>query len=146
VTQDIPQTRTAKVEAFFGDKEHPFRLGAGELIELDEALEIGPHALFDRLSDRTWRVQHVKEVIRVGLIGGGMAPQRAAAFVRRYVDELPDWVRNADLARVVVGAAIFGVEVEPLGKSSGETGTTAPLSPTDASDGATSTGSEPPSA
>jgi hypothetical protein len=142
---DIPQTRTAKVSTFFGDGEQAFRLAHGELVELDEKLEVGPHVLFEHLTLGTWRVGQVREVLRVGLIGGGMKPDRAAAMVRRYVEEVPDWVKNAAIARLVVGAAIYGVEVEKLGKSSGEGPDPSP-SPTAESASETSTESEPPSA
>lgn len=110
-------SRSAKIDLDWADGRHTFRLAIGELEELQEKTNCGPLVLLNRLFDGTWRTADVRETLRLGLIGGGMAPIPALDLVRRYVDDRPAWLDNALLARAVVGAAISGIEDEPQKKS-----------------------------
>ena len=135
-------SRTAKIELDFGDGSHVFRLALGELEELQEKCDAGPPLILNRIGGDQWRTADVRETIRLGLIGGGMEPLKALALVQRYVDERPDWMRNAQVAYGVLAAALVGAEDEPLEKPQGET-ETPPLSPV-ASGAGLPSGAEPP--
>ncbi len=58
-------------------------LGLGELLELQEKCDAGPAQIVARLEGGTWRVQDLRETLRLGLIGGGMTPTDAMVKVRR---------------------------------------------------------------
>jgi len=108
--------RDASVRLAFGGAERVFRLGIGELVELEESLGIGPLALMRRVLSGDWKTAEIREPIRIGLIGGGMTAKEAYVLARRYVDELADWGSNMAIAGLVLEAAIFGPEDEPVGK------------------------------
>lgn len=130
-------SRTAKVKLEWADGEYDFQMGIGELIELQEKTRrvknaagdyeyFGPMQLFEMLKGGQWLVADVKEPIRIGLIGAGMKPVEALRLVKRYVDDVPDWTLNCEVAANVVAAAVLGWEIEPLGKSLGAEGQTQP--------------------
>jgi hypothetical protein len=127
------KTRTARIEIDWADGTHAFRLAFRELIELDEKRQCGPFELLNRIQSGTWRAEDVREVIRIGLIGGGMEPGKALAMVRRYVEEVPDWHSNSIIASAILMAALAGNEVEDPGKSEAVDGTAQAPEKTDAS-------------
>ncbi|MDF2809504.1 MAG: hypothetical protein K0S56_535 [Microvirga sp.] len=104
-------SRDASISFDFGDGEHAFRLAIGGLRELQEKTGVGPMRLFHRLMDGSWMVDDAREVLRIGLIGGGMKPAEAIGLVRRYVDERPMIEAQAP-AMLVLGAALHGTEQE----------------------------------
>lgn len=110
------ENRNGVVEFDFGDATHRFRLGMGELEELQEKTGNGPFVTLQALMMGTWRVADVREPIRLGLIGAGMEPETALNLVRRYVDDRPNWLRNASAAQVIVSAALSGAPEEEPGK------------------------------
>lgn len=113
-------SRSADITLFFGDGEHKFRLAIAELRELQEKTDAGPPLVLSRLFQGQWRVEDVRETLRLGLIGGGMKPADAHALVVRYCDERPAWGDNARIAAIALAAAISGAEDEPVGKPDGE--------------------------
>lgn len=128
-------SRSAKITLEWADGEYDFRLGIGELKELQEKTRriknavgdfqyFGPMKLYEMLTNGEWNVEDVRETLRIGLIGAEMAPIEAMRLVRRYVDEVPDWTVNCKVAANVVAAAVLGWEIEPLGKSQGATDST----------------------
>lgn len=115
-------SRNAKVEAPFGDGVKIFRLGIGQLEELQEACDAGPEELFYRILGGTWRVRDIREPIRIGLIGGGTPPMKALALVERYAGE-GQLGELKELVTVILGAAINGAPDEdkpPAGEPTGE--------------------------
>jgi hypothetical protein len=108
---------TAKVDLFFGDGDKSFRLRIGELRELQDKTGAGPLALFRRLIAGEWRVDDLREIIRLGAIGGGMEPLHAADLVKRYVDARP-LLESVDPALQIMSAALTGSDEEmpPKGK------------------------------
>ena len=141
------ENRNGVVELDFGDGTHRFRLGFGELEELQEKTGLGPFVLFQRLLGGEWRLADVRETLRVGLIGGGMKPLDALGLVRRYVDERQDWITHAGRAQAIVFAAIAGAPEEVPGKGAApEAMTEASSLPTDASPSADGTAPLAPSA
>lgn len=53
----------------FADGTYPFRIGAGEMRELQRICDAGPLELYRRLLSGEWRVDDVTQTIRLGLIG-----------------------------------------------------------------------------
>jgi hypothetical protein len=126
--------RTSKVTLEWGDGEYDFKLGIGELEELEvatrrvrnadgEYVYMGPIAMHESLRDGTCLVRDVREVLRIGLIGGGTKPADARNLVKRYFDEVPDFLVNRQIAALIVGAVLAGYDIEPLGKAEEERGT-----------------------
>jgi len=70
--------------AFFGDKEHNFRLGVAEIRELERTTGTGIGSLFKRVIAGLFGINDLLETIRLGLIGGGMDPQTAADMIGFY--------------------------------------------------------------
>ena len=104
-------SRDARVSFDWGDAEHSFRLPYGQIAELQEKTGCGPQFLLTRIIDGSWRVDDLRETIRLGLIGGGMDPLKALALVRQYVEARP-LLESVIPARVILSAALFGVEGE----------------------------------
>jgi hypothetical protein len=107
--------RDARITEDFADGTYEFRLGYGAIRMLQEARDAGPLWLFGVLQSGTWKVEDIREVIRCGLIGGGMAPVAANKLVIAYVEERPP-MENMALAIRVLGAGIVGAGDEPMGE------------------------------
>lgn len=110
-------SRDGSIELFWGDGEHLFRLPIGHLRELQEKTDCGPYRIWMRLREHDWRVDEVRETIRLGLIGGGMKPFDAHRLVVRYIDEfgLP-LLDHVPAALSILTAALIGPPEEQLGK------------------------------
>lgn len=106
---------------FAGD-ERVFRLPWRELIQLQESRDAGPAMILARISIGYWRVEDIREIIRLGLQGGGMSATDALKLVRVQIEENPADLGGPDgfvqLAIRVLSAAIDGAPDEPLGESS----------------------------
>jgi len=109
------QNRNGSVELDFGDGTYSFRLGWGDLQKLQEACDAGPFAIFNRLGDMSFKVQDIREILRLGLIGGGQEPAKALQLVREYVEERP-MLENVPIAQAVLGAALVGAPEEETEK------------------------------
>ncbi|WP_089177253.1 gene transfer agent family protein [Bosea sp. AS-1] len=112
------ENRNGSISQDFGDGTYTFRLALGELEELQEKTDCGPFVVMQRLASNEWRTTDVRETLRLGLVGGGMPAADALKLVRRYVDDRPDWLKNALIARVVVQSALIGAPEEVPGKES----------------------------
>lgn len=116
-------SRNAEVTFDFGDGTHTFRLAIGQLRELQEKLNtvrarigaplIGPQALYEELRSTNVWPQDVGEIIRLGLIGGGMKPVEAFQLVQRYVYERP-LAESSVAALLILGAALVGSPEEDI--------------------------------
>lgn len=113
-------SRGGEIAFEWAGEERSFRLRIGELRQLQEACNAGPVQVLRRIEADEWRVDDLRETLKLGLIGGGMKPDAAGKLIRRYVDEY-DWplVDHVLPARAVLMAAISGVPDEPL-EASGE--------------------------
>jgi hypothetical protein len=116
-------SRHGAVELDFGDGTFTFRLGLEEIEELEEKRDASLFALARRLDPamRDARLADIKEVIRLGLVGGGTAPTAALRLIRRYIDERPiDESRDVAFGVVLAGLArVHSAELErpPLGEA-----------------------------
>lgn len=59
-----------KVYLPFADGVYAFRLGFGQVVELQTLTDAGPLEIYRRLLSGEWRFADVRETIRLGLIGG----------------------------------------------------------------------------
>jgi hypothetical protein len=110
-------SRDGRVEIEWPDERRAFRLGIGELEELQERTGAGPAEVLRRLYHGTWKVAEVREPLRLGLIGGGMSAADALKLVNRYAG--PGQLMDAVVpAMTVVNAALNGVPDEPVGNGS----------------------------
>jgi hypothetical protein len=113
----------ASITLAWADGEYLFRLPIGQLRELQEKCDAGPMVIYRRLSNGEWKVDDVRETLRLGLIGGGMKPVEALLLVKRYVDDRP-WAENVLPATAVILAAVLGAPDDKVGKTEAETATT----------------------
>lgn len=79
--------------AFFGDGECNFALTDDMITELERIADLGIGALYLRCVNMQFTLADLVEVIRLGLIGGGATPERAAQLTDTYgrnrpIDEL----------------------------------------------------------
>lgn len=107
--------RDARIELDFGDGTYSFRLGWGELATLQEECDAGPYMILHRLHSHQWRVQDIANVIRLGLVGGGMPPADALKKIRQYVERRPP-LENHPIAIAVISAGLLGAPEEPVGE------------------------------
>lgn len=145
----------------FGGKEQSFRLGLGELRELQDLCDAGPGTILARLMSNQpqakdmqrpiadnypnghqdpdfiadfntyamlrsiggdWRIDDIRETIRLGLIGAGMTSTDAFIVVSRYVDQIDKYppVDNIGVAARILIHALTGPKDDPVGKPEAE--------------------------
>jgi hypothetical protein len=97
---------------------HPFRLRLGELRALQTARDAGPEEIFNRLRAGRWQADDLVQVLRWGLVGGGMASDKAAQLVTPLIDLHPLSEFKIP-ALYVLSASLFGVEDDPVGEDAG---------------------------
>ncbi|TJV20613.1 MAG: gene transfer agent family protein [Mesorhizobium sp.] len=124
-------SRDASIELEWGDGLHSFRLAWGQLIKLQEACDCGPFVLLDRLMMGRWKVEEIREVIRWGLIGGGMSVADASKLMKLYVEAIPPF-ENLLTAQKVLSAGVAGAPDESPGETEAANLTETPstISPT----------------
>lgn len=104
-------SRSARFTGVFGDGKHEFALNIGELEELQEKCDAGPEEIMARVIAGSWRVADLRETIRLGLKGAGMAPMQALVMVERYAG--PGQLMGLkSLATGILGAALVGAPDE----------------------------------
>lgn len=88
------------LERPFADGSYPFRMGGGEIRELQRICDAGPLEIYRRLLAGTWRYDDVLEVHRLGLLGAArkghtatvrgeqvlVTPKLALSLVADYVE------------------------------------------------------------
>jgi len=108
-------SRDGSVTFTWGDGEHTFKLAIGQVRELEEKRDAGIRLILQRVTNKSWYVDDLRETLRLGLIGGGMSPVAALKLVQRYFDERP-LLESEKPAFSVLYEAMAGFEDEPLGK------------------------------
>ncbi len=88
------------VRLAFANGKYPFRLGGGEIRELQRVCDAGPMEIHRRLLSGTWRIDDVTETLRQGLLGAArkgefgevsdapvpvLKPTDAAHLINEYV-------------------------------------------------------------
>lgn len=93
--------------------EHKFALPANEVRALEGATDAGLEELLQRMAAGRWRVDDLLNIIRFGLIGGGMAASKAAPLVKQAFDLSPLFAFK-DPAYKIVAAKLVGVDGEAV--------------------------------
>lgn len=70
--------------AFFGDGEYAFTLTDPMLAELENITGLGAGALYFQMLNLAYPSEYLREIIRLGLIGGGMNPEKAKRLCDAY--------------------------------------------------------------
>lgn len=105
-----------EVELTWGDADYKFNIAkVGQILELEEKCGCGIAEVFGRIRDSKWRINDLRETIRLGLIGAGTDPSKALILVKRYVDDRP-LIENVQFAMVILMAALVGVKGDDVGK------------------------------
>jgi hypothetical protein len=112
-------TRNATITEPFADADYVFRMAWGEVVQLQELRDCGPYVVLDRLVTGRWLIQDIREVVRLGLIGGGLKPVEAVKLVRQYIEARPV-VESLELATRILQAALVGAPEEPVGTVAGK--------------------------
>lgn len=138
----------ASVTLFFGDAEYRFRLGIGEFRELQEKVNkrrtefglgaIGPTTLANLLRANDAWPDDVRDVLRIGLVGGGMKAPDAHRLLVTHFDGKPP-IEHYLPAFTVLMAAFVGVAGDEVGSKKKTMATTE----TDRSSSPTSTPTGP---
>jgi hypothetical protein len=113
------------IELVWGDGEQRFRLGIGQFRELQERVNgrrlaigapmVGPMSLANALRANDAWPDDVREVLRLGLIGGGMEPPAAHRAMVNYFDGKPV-LPHMKPAFLVLFAGLAGPPDEVLAK------------------------------
>jgi hypothetical protein len=107
--------RDARVSFDWADGTYSFRLAWGQLEELQEKCDAGPYVVLQRLHSGAWRIEDIANIIRLGLIGGGLEPAPALKLARRYVEARPP-MENLIPAQVILSAGLAGAPEEKVGE------------------------------
>lgn len=108
-------SRKAEVTLHCWDGEYNFRLRITELITLQEKCDAGPAFIGNRLATNEWKVQDIRETLRLGLIGAGTKQDDALKLITEHVDNVP-LADNVGNAYLVILAAVVGADDEPVGE------------------------------
>jgi hypothetical protein len=71
--------------------------------------------VLQRLHSGAWRVEDITNIIRLGLIGGGLEPSPALKLTRAYVETRPP-MENLIPAQIILSAALMGAPDEKTGE------------------------------
>jgi hypothetical protein len=134
--------RDASVTLHFGDGEHCFRLRIGQLVELQEKINrprlamlvaagvenpapIGPGRIVEALGRGDLWPHEIREILRIGLIGGGAKPLAADTLLRDNLDHYA--LGELSLMAVqIINAAFAGEPGEAVEQTAEKKSPTAP--------------------
>ena len=103
----------SKTTQVFGDNEYTFALTWAGAQEWEEKTGRSLYQTFDAMvATKAGFVSDVKEIIRISLIGGGMAPADAFRLVKQYVECRP-LSESLPVALAAAEAFLFGTDDEP---------------------------------
>ncbi len=101
-----------QVRLFWAGGENEFFLGVNGLQELETKMDMGCMEIHQHIASGAARLDQLKDVIRLGLIGANeMKPTDAAKHVGQLFDQHPPSEFQLT-ALAVVAAALFGVSPE----------------------------------
>ncbi|MCW8279858.1 gene transfer agent family protein [Agrobacterium sp. InxBP2] len=107
--------RDARIELTIWDGDYEFRLGWGEIAQLQEKCDAGPLVVLHRLEHKLWRSEDIEATLRLGLIGAGRKPEEATKLIKDHVRTRPVG-EYALAAQAVLVAAVYGAPEEPVGE------------------------------
>lgn len=111
MTQPSGDVFSTAVYRPLGGREQRFELRLGEIRELERACASGIAAVYMRVATLQFKIDDVRETIRLGLIGGGASFPEAEAIVRFSVDGRPV-NGSVQLAADILRAVFEGLDPE----------------------------------
>lgn len=99
-------TNSSEITAFFGDQEYQFRLTPDLVVEFERQAGAGIGLVSKRVFAGQFMIRDLIEVIRLGLIGGGVTPKRAKELTDTYCNR--PVMEYAPLAIDVLSALMLG--------------------------------------
>lgn len=97
-----------------GDRRR-FRLAPfGQLRELQELCDAGPMEILRCLQTGTWKVEYYREIIRLGLLGGGAKQVEVIRLLRDHVENAPP-MECVPPARYILMGALTWPKEDDLG-------------------------------
>lgn len=121
-------------EIVWAGGEHRFRLDIGALRAIEQKSDAGVSVVLLRLLGQQWKADDVLSVIRLGLVGGGMADAEARAALDRALDTASLFALSLTAADVLRRFIMFEGDDRP-GEAEAGTATSPTRSPTDEPDG-----------
>lgn len=112
---DEPKLRNGSVTFIWAGEERTFRLRLGELRELQTFCDAGPEEIKNRIETGKWRVDDLREVIRLGLIGGGTPSSQVVILMKQHFDDVEP-MHNKIPAFIVISAGLAGDPQDVVGK------------------------------
>ena len=97
--------------------EHPFALPLASLEVVQQRTDFGPEYLLHRINAAQWHTRDLFEVLRNGLIGGGMSEVDALKLVTRAFETHP-LIAFKVPAQTILAAALYGPADDPVGEPS----------------------------
>lgn len=82
-------TDTVTHRGFFGDSQQVFLLSDPMVAELERITGKGIGAIYKQVIAAEFSADLLREIIRLGLIGGGMNPEKAAQLCATYATDRP---------------------------------------------------------
>lgn len=135
-------SRDASITLTFAGDERTFRLGYGDILNLQDACNSGYMEIYNRIASGTARIEDMVETVRIGLIAAGTEPKIAKRWIEQNTFPTAELVL---VAHAILAAAISGDPKEQVGKTGAATDATEAM--TDAFPPPHSTNSpEPPAA
>lgn len=111
-----------KTTLVWGDGEYDFLLRLGEVRELEQKTGVGPFRLYERIRAHDWRIDDLREVLRLGLIGAGMDNALALKLVQNNFDARSKLQHEEPCIAILVAFLVGEQEQDPVGKASAEEG------------------------
>lgn len=87
--------------------EHSFRLGIAELEAVQQNTDCGPEHLLNRINAGQWYLSDLMQVLRLGLIGGGMPHVQALKVIRNAFEQNPG-IEFKVPAQAVLAHCLYG--------------------------------------
>ncbi len=109
---------SAKVTLSWAGDMRDFRLGVGEIRDLEQHRGCGLQTLLRRIIGGDWRFDDLRETLRLGLIGAKEKPPVAAGLIVRYFDDVDQYplLDHVGVAAQILEGVLAGWAIEPVGK------------------------------
>jgi hypothetical protein len=108
MTDQTNKTHPSLIRRPFADGDYDFALPWILLEELEGKSQLPLYVALDRMVQlKSAEVAIVRETIRLGLIGGGLAPPEALNLIKKYVEDRPV-MENFELTLEILEAGLFG--------------------------------------
>lgn len=106
-------SRDGTLQLSWPDQSRTYRLKLGELRQLEEKCGLGPFEILVALQNGRWKVDHVFDTVRLGMIGGGARMDEALRICELTIHD-GTLAEAAVYAQAILHAAITGAPDEEI--------------------------------